>query len=182
MNLKLFIAGMAIVLYRIIASGYTPLIWYWTALLIIVIILNLLKDYKKYAAIANLFFFCYIVFITWERTRQYKFSHDAEYMLNNAEHILFAVIVCLIAALFIKILLIPSASFIKTLLLSVVVFNIIGIVNEYFQNIINHRSFGILTDDSQKDLLMNISGTALFVVIACLYHFKKKKMFKGYTA
>lgn len=182
MNLKLFIAGMAIVLYRIITSGYTPLIWYWTALLILVIILNLLKDYKKYAAIANTLFFGYIVFITWERTRQYKFSHDAEYMLNNAEHILFAIIVCLIAALFIKILLIPSASFIKTLLLSVIAFNIIGVANEYFQNIINHRSFVILTDDSRKDLLMNISGTALFIMLACVYHFKKRKIFKEYTA
>lgn len=177
MNLKFFIAGMAIAFYRIITSGYTPLLWYWTALLITVTILNFLHGYKKYAAMANTFFFCYIAFITWERTRPYKFLHSAEYMLNNAEHILFALIVCLLAALFIQVLLLPAASFIKTLLLSVIVFNVIGIANEYFQNIIIHRSFAILTDDSQKDLLMNILGTALFIVLACGYHFNKRKIF-----
>jgi hypothetical protein len=93
------------------------------------------------------------------RTRQYKFSHETEFWINNIEHLLFALVVYLLTVLYLTIIFSLKRSFIRTLLYTIAAFKGIGILNEYFQNLINHRSLLILTVDSQKNLLMNLAGT-----------------------
>jgi hypothetical protein len=44
----------------------------------------------------------------------------------------------------------------------VIVFNIFGFLNEFFQNWYKHQSQWQLNFDSRKDILMNITGTFLF--------------------
>jgi hypothetical protein len=173
MNIKLFIAGMIAALCRIIYAGYTPLLYYWAALMIIVILLNTRSAYRTYSLFANTVFLLYIFFITWVRTRPYQFSADTEYWLNNCEHLLFAVVICLLISLFIRTVVYPQGSFIQTLLSTVVAFNCIGVINEVFQNSINHHSLFVLSNDSQKDLLMNLAGTALFIPLAVCWHYNK---------
>lgn len=182
MPYKLFFASMIAMLGWIFVCKYYPLVYYWFALITIVSILNYRKVYKKYALFANSFFFIYICFITWVRTRNYSFTGNAEWWLNNWEHLLFAVVVCLLVSLFIRTMLYAQLSFIKTLLYTICIFKIIGVGNEYFQNVIKHRTFLILTEDSQKDLLMNVCGTVLFTMFAVLWHTNKQKLQKRFSA
>lgn len=88
---------------------------------------------------------------------------------------IFALLVCLIVALYLTVVFSVRASFGRMLLYTAIAFNLIGFANECFQNMINHRALAILTPDSQKDLLMNIAGTFIFTMLAFLYHFNKQR-------
>ncbi len=44
----------------------------------------------------------------------------------------------------------------------------VGVLNELFQNLIATRPLFILIPDSKKDLLMNIFGTVVFILLSML--------------
>jgi hypothetical protein len=170
MNLKLFLAFSAALLIWILASKVYMLLYYWAALVTFVAFLNSRVKYKQQPyKWLNLLFYLYMLFIVWERTRGYKFSETTELVINDAEHILFAVTISLLVAL--AIILTRKRGYIpvKTIVLTVIIFNVLGVVNECFQNILGNRPVFVFIPDSQKDMLMNIGGTVVFVLLALLF-------------
>ena len=167
MKIKAFLLLAAVILLVIIISGKTALYYYWGALVITVSYLNsrpayLNGRYKLY----NFLFLLYLLFVVWERTRWYQFPAAIELIINNLEHILFGIIICFIASLVLKLPPFNIRSFFVRLLLSILIFNSIGFINEYFQNWLYSRPVFTLIPDSVKDLRMNVWGTAVFVLVS----------------
>ena len=175
MKIKTFFLAAVIILAVIILSGKTALYYYWAALVITVSYLNsrtafLQERYKVF----NALFILYFLFIVWERTRTYQFSANVELQINNAEHILYGMVVCLMANLVLKFPPFALHSFYVRLLLTILIFNSIGLATEWFQNVLYGRPVFTLIPDSLKDLRMNVWGTAIFVLLSVgAYWFSK---------
>ena len=170
MNLKAFLLFSAALFVWIVASRVYMLLYYWSALLVCVSFLNTRKRFKQQPyKWVNLLFFLYMLFIVWERTRHYKFGALTELIINDAEHIFFAVIISLLIALLLTLSFTNTNSYAKTIVITIVIFNIVGVLNELFQNTIAGRPVFILIPDSQKDILMNLCGSTLFAAISLLW-------------
>ena len=175
MNLKFFLLFSAAIFIWILASKVYMLLYYWGVLLVLVSFLNSQPAFKRqpYQWI-NLLFFLYMLFIVWERTRHYKFAELAELLINDAEHILFANIISFLIALILVLKLPIFTSYVKRLAATVLLFNAVGFINEWFQNVLSHRPVFIFIPDSQKDLRMNVIGTGVFVFLAWLFYKQKQ--------
>lgn len=151
----------------IIYAGKYPLLYYVVAMHASLEFLNTRKLYVFHAyKLYNFIFFSYEL-VLLERVRKFKFSNAIEWWLNNAEHIAFAIIICLKVYTYLRILILKNdAQFFKRICITVVLFNAIGFINEYFQNAISNRSLFVLTEDSIKDIVMNLIGTAVFFLTA----------------
>lgn len=124
--------------------------------------LYLMHSYKLY----NFIFWAYEGVLI-ERFRKFRLSDNTEWWLNNAEHIAFAIIICLKVYIYLSILILKEdKNRFKRVLITVVLFNIIGLLNEYFQNAISNRVLFVLIDDSIKDIKMNLIGTTIFLLTA----------------
>lgn len=169
MKLKTFLLAAAIILVIIFVSGKTILYYYWAALVITVSYLNsrtafLQERYKVF----NALFILYFLFIVWERTCTYQFSAPVELQINNAEHIFYGMVVCLMASLVLKLPPFTLRSFYVRLLLTILIFNSIGFITEWFQNGMFGRPVFTLVPDSIKDLRMNVWGTFIFVLASLI--------------
>lgn len=122
----------------------------------------------------NLLFFLYMLFIVWERTRQFKFSALAELLINDAEHILFAVIISILIAQLLT-LFKGNYNTARITMQTILIFNAVGVLNECSQNALGQRPVFIFIPDSQKDMLMNLCGTAVFILVAILIRGRKVK-------
>ena len=177
MKIKTFLLFAGIILLFIILSGKTILYYYWVALVITVSYLNSHSTYlQKHYKLFNTLFLLYLLFVVWERTRHYQFSPWIELQINNSEHIFFGLMICFIASLVLQLPPFTIRSFFVRLLLSVLLFNGIGFINEWFQNRIYNRPMFILIPDSVKDLRMNLWGTLVFVLVSLTaYWFDDKR-------
>jgi len=63
----------------------------------------------------------------------------------------------------------------QKILFTAVLFNCVGVFNEVFQNILNHRPLLAFIPDSLKDILMNAFGTVLFVLLVSVMQVNKKQ-------
>lgn len=175
MKITTFLLLAAAILVIIILSGATALYYYWAALVITVIYLNSRKTFSQQRfKLFNALFLVYLMFVVWERTRHYQFSSSIELQINNSEHILFGVMICFIASLVLWLPPFNLHSFYVRLLLSVLIFNMIGLFNEWFQNWLYNRPVFALIPDSLKDLRMNVWGTLIFVVLSTTVYFLNK--------
>jgi len=174
MNLKLFLLFAAALLMWILLSKVYMLLYYWAALVAIVIFLHTRSGYKKQPyKWLNLLFFLYMLFIVWERTRGHKFAETPELIINDAEHILFAVIISLLIALLLGMYPKNNYTRLVNIVITVAIFNIIGVINECFQNMLAARPLFVFIPDSKKDLLMNVIGSVVFVLLALLFWKRK---------
>ena len=177
MKLKTFLLVAAVILAIIFLSGKTILYYYWAALVVTVSYLNsrtafLQEPYKVF----NALFILYFLFIVWERTRNYQFSTAVELQINNLEHILYSMVVCLMAGLVLKLPPFTLRSFYVRLLLTILIFNSIGFITEWFQNGMYGRPLFTLIPDSIKDLRMNLWGTLIFIFLSLIaYYFDSKR-------
>lgn len=97
MNSRYFYPFYSLLLACIIALHNYMLLYYWGALLLLAIFLNSRTQYNTgNGRLTNFCMFAFTAFIVWERTRHYKFSETPEVLINDAEHILFALLICLI--------------------------------------------------------------------------------------
>ncbi len=174
-------ARIATVLYAllIIAFGKYNLLWYVGIMQLSLEILNTRKLYLQHPyKIYNLIFWSYDL-VLLERLRKSHFSPPTEWLLNCAEHVVFGVIICLkiyiYAAVFTKA---NTLARWKRTALAFVLFNIIGLINEIFQNLLAHRNLFVLIEDSIKDLWMNFLGASVFVLAALcrIYWLQKNSM------
>lgn len=174
MNLKAFLLFTLLLIAWILVSKVYMLLYYSGVFAVLVSYLNTRAGYKKqpYKWI-NLLFFIYMLLIVWERTRHYKFSPLAELAINDAEHIFFAVIISTLIALLLLLTIAANYSHRRITAITIITFNVVGVVNECFQNILAHRPVFVFIPDSKKDLLMNILGSAVFLLLAYV-HYKTK--------
>ena len=161
MKYALFAVGMAAVLCWIIIGNYPALIYYWCVLMASGKFPAHKKKYQTYRNLSNLIFLGYICFITWVRTRPINFQAKLSFGLiipNTSFCIGGLPAGCIVyhGCIF-------KESIFGKSCYSVCIFNFIGLFNEYFQNVINHRALTVLTHDAQKDLLMNVAGSLLLL-------------------
>lgn len=128
--------------------------------------------YKLY----NFIFWSYEL-VLLERIRTFKFSIKTEWLINNAEHIAFGLIICLKIYIYLAVLLWKNtADRWKRVIAVILIFNLIGFINEYFQNVLSNRALFLLIPDSVKDIQMNLIGTNIFFLTAlCRIVWLKKK-------
>ncbi len=120
----------------------------------------------------NWLFIFFLLFVVLVRSKWFFNSPNMNYNLNIAEHFFFAFIVCLTLSIYFQILTYKNIR-LKSLLLIVLVFNIIGLLNECFQNFFQSKALFILEQEDLKDIVVNIGGSVLYFQLALI---SKKKI------
>ena len=129
-------------------------------------LLNRLKSYRVYPyKIYNFIFWSYeLVLLERLRSGAQHFSMRIENLINVDEHLAFAIIICLQVYVYVTII---GWSFSESRIIkgvtAIICFNIIGLLNEVFQNFIMGRFLLDLIADSKKDIMMNFLGSCLFL-------------------
>jgi hypothetical protein len=143
----------------------TGLLYYAAAMIVLLEGLNwqtsfrLLPNFKIY----NTLFVSYLAFIVLNRTRSFTWSEPVEAILNIAEHAFFAIIVCSMLWLFLNIF--TKRNFRWKAIWMLIVFNIIGVLNEVFQNWLCHHELVDFIADARKDMIVNLLGSFLFLIL-----------------
>jgi hypothetical protein len=123
----------------------------------------------------NLIFWTYELVLV-ERLRHFKMNPTAEWWLNNLEHIFFALVIgfllyVLLAIFWLK----KEEQRLQRIIVVSIAFNIIGVINEWNQNLMANRPIFVFIEDSKKDLCMNLIGTSvLFLTVLCRIAWLKK--------
>jgi hypothetical protein len=160
-----------------IASGHYHLILYIAINQVLLEVLNAQPLYKTHSyKLYNLIFWTYELVLV-ERLRHFKMNDLTEWWLNNLEHIFFAIVISFMVYLFLAIFWLKKDS--QRLLRAVmvaIIFNAIGLINEWNQNYIGRRPMFVFIPDSIKDLKMNLIGTSIFfLTVLCRTWWLKKK-------
>lgn len=145
---------------------------YWSAMSVSLEILNHNKRYLQQAnyRLYNALFIGYTMLVVGDRTRTYRVGETIEWSFNSSMHILFGLIVCFKISQY----LVVFDKHIKYRVLFIALaFNILGVFNEYLQNFMSQRALFVFTPDSQKDMLMNVMGTLVFIGVE--YFLTKKR-------
>lgn len=135
---------------------------YWVVMTLSLEILNNNKNYlqQRSVSVYNILFVGYLALMVWDRTRSYHTDFAIEWQFNSLVHILFGWIICFkIHQYFTAFNIHIKNSFLYIAL----IFNILGFFNELMQNIMNGKYIFTFTADTQKDLMMNIIGTMVFI-------------------
>ena len=135
-----------------------------------------LNNNKKYLEIRNhtiynWLFPGFIMFVILVRSKWFFISESIDYHLNTVEHLFFASVVCLTLRIYFQIFNVLTST-IKSLLLVFIVFNLIGLANEYFQNFFQHTPILLLEEGDVKDIYVNLAGSVLYLVIASISRIK----------
>ncbi len=117
------------------------------------------------AGIINFVFAAYVFFICIDRGRPFQFNDTIELIINSIEHVLFGLIICMKAAIYLSIFSNKPLLSKPELISIAVIFNIFGFLNEFFQNWYKHQPLLQLNFDSRKDILMNIIGSVLLIIL-----------------
>lgn len=119
-----------------------------------------LHPYKWYNAI-----FLSYELVLLERLRHFKMNPLAEWWLNNLEHIFFALVIGFIFYILTAIYwLKDDKQRLQRGLVVAIVFNAVGLINEWNQNRQADRPIFELVEDSVKDLKMNLIGTSILLI------------------
>lgn len=111
-------------------------------------------------------FFLYLLFITVVRTVPYKTTAFNRYAINTVEHLLFALIICLIIYFIIEIVkLYKEQTALLRIIVTAVIFYAIGVVNEVYQNIAVSKPAFVFDKGSWTDLAVNFFGASAFVFL-----------------
>ena len=161
--LHIRIIGLCLLAYILFIKAWT-LMPYWSAMMVSLEILNRQERYRNqpFCSLYNWFFVSYLVLVVVDRTRKFHFGEDFEWSFNSLMHILFGLIVCFKISQY----LLALGLKLKNRALSItLIFNVIGILNEFMQNMMCQRDTFVLIPDAQKDLMMNVVGTLVFISI-----------------
>jgi hypothetical protein len=136
--------------------------------------LNSRKEYteQRFFKFFNILFIGYQVFICLERIRKFKLGISIEFILNSAEHILFALVICFKISQYMRLRVFPVLSLSQRFWITVLLFNTIGVFNEIWQNGVWNRALLVFIPDSVSDLKMNLIGTLIFS-FSMLYESRK---------
>lgn len=143
-----------------------PILYFYILFFFISVEVLVLKKVKsetqifKFSQLIFTFFVSYVLFV---RASVWGFSELTNYNLNTIEHVLFALVICLLIFYYISFF--SNIKMLHSILLSALIFNIIGLINEFFQNYFQEKPLFILEEFSTKDLIANGIGTIIFIVI-----------------
>ena len=169
MTLQIVRAANCILIAIIIASGRYYCLWYIAFMHLSVEVLNRQRIYLLHAfKIYNCIFWLYELVLA-ERLFKHSVSEIFEWLLNCAEHLGFGIIICLkiyiYTAVFLKLNVLSRQ---HRALVAVFLFNLVGVLNEIFQNHLCHRSLFIFIIDSIKDIQMNLIGSVIFFLLVLI--------------
>lgn len=127
-----------------------------------------LNQHKNYLQMVfyqtyNWLFLAFLSFIILVRANLFEFSETTHYHLNSLEHLFFSGIICLILTIYLSILNVHFKTKFWYLLAIFIIFNGIGLCNEYFQNYFQHSEVFLLKKEDCKDVIINLIGSTLFV-------------------
>lgn len=176
MNILLFRLLSLLLLVRILFTHQYVLILYWAALVTSIEFLNAREQYKDRAKTYTLLFFLYLLFITIIRTIGTSTDQRIVYTVNVFEHLLFALLVSFKMRLYLGLLsTFQNNKEMNKYWLAATLFNFIGFLNEVYQNLAKNKAPLIFDFGSRVDMLVNIVGSLLFVLIAYLYLRRRDK-------
>ena len=155
------IIGLLLLIIIFYVKNWT-LLPYWTAMMVSLEILNRNKRYinQPFYRFYNTLFMGYLILVVWDRTRSYHVGDGVEWVFNSLMHILFGLVVCFKISQYMAVF---NFKFKNRILYIALIFNILGVLNEFMQNVMCHREPFVLIPDAQKDLVMNVVGTLIFL-------------------
>ena len=159
---RLFYVLSFLVVYLI----QVPILYFYILVLFInveILLLHKSKSETNIFKISQLFFIIFVSYVLFARADICDFSDETNYNLNSIEHILFAIVISLL--IYYYVLFYDQKKKLNPILISVFLFNSIGIVNEFFQNYFQGKSVFFLDEFSIKDLIVNVIGSAFFILI-----------------
>ncbi|PDS21831.1 hypothetical protein [Flavobacterium branchiophilum] len=128
---------------------------------------------------ANIFFVSYFVFIFLVRSHAINDQWFSRFWQNICEHLLFSIFVCMQLHYVLQIFNILSNKTVLKSILIFLIFNILGIINELFQNKFQHLPISTCSADSQKDVLINMIGAFLFLGYVNFWNIAKSVQIKN---
>ena len=136
--------------------------------------LNHRKEYtsQKNAWIYNLVFIAYPIFI-FNRFFLRSIPVLAREVINRGEHALLALVLCLAILQFLKMNFVKKMSLNAKLVITSFTFQIIGLLNEVYQWMYAPGHKEIFSADTIHDLISNVSGNIVFVILILLLERKR---------
>lgn len=128
----------------------------------------------------NWLYIAYFAFVVFVRCHIIKFYETTNYHLNTAEHLFFAFLICQTLLIYMQIFGILKKKWLLRLTLVFGTLNLIGLINEFFQNFYQQTSFFYLEAADLKDMVINFIGSLSFVVVSVIR--KRKKILKLNTS
>ncbi|MBL7962274.1 MAG: hypothetical protein JNM31_00385 [Flavobacteriales bacterium] len=146
-------------------TGHTYILPYALVLGLFLVFLGRLPGYRQHPAryTFDLLFLTYLWAIVAVRCRPFRWSIPVELALNIAEHIGFALVIGLLAYLIFLLLFRWPAR--RSLIAALISFNVLGLGNEVFQDIVFGGSLQPFDTDAWKDIGMNAFGSVLLYFI-----------------
>lgn len=146
-------------------TGQLYILPYAAALGGILYVLYRMRPYREHPQRRHydLIFLGYLWAVVVVRCRPFRWSPPVEYALNITEHLGFALVIGSLMHLVLQLALRWSPR--RALVGAVVVFNLLGIGNELFQDWMGGDPIGQMNADAWKDIASNAAGSVLFVII-----------------
>jgi hypothetical protein len=119
-------------------------------------------------SVSNALSVAYLWTILMNRSRSFRLDGTLEWSINLAEHMAFALVICLILLRGAQLMHNWTTRF--KLLVVILAFNLIGLGNEWFQNALAGRRLFSLDGEAIKDLLVNACGSVVFLGLWALYN------------
>jgi hypothetical protein len=130
----------------------------------------------KYKSAYNAFIVSFVAYILLVRSEILPVSEQAIFHLNTLEHVLFAIIICLHLSIYLCVFRKNPFSPSTQLLIVIIVFNAIGLFNEYFQNYFRGTATLVLEPSNIKDLMANLLGTGIYAAFV-VFHKSTRAVF-----
>lgn len=128
------------------------------------------KQHQSY----NFIFWLFTVFVIVNRSRSVAFSPALEEFVNICEHFFYALVIGIKLHVYFRLLL---RKFVRRPILWIFTsLNVIGFINEIFQNWLRHRPLLEFIADSKKDMLVNFVGSLVFVLVVVVMR-RRNKLF-----
>ena len=124
-----------------------------------------INGYKIY----NWLFVSYLAFEVLVRAHLFHFTKTIDYNINTTEHLFFTFLISLSISIYMQFFNLLSENRLLKLIAVFVVLNLIGLINEFFQNFFQRQPIFYLNADDSKDMIINLIGSSLFVVLSLLY-------------
>lgn len=143
-----------------------PILYFYILFFFISVEVLLLKKSKSETQmfkLSQLFFTFFVSYVLFVRAHIWGFSEETCYNLNTIEHLLFSLVICLLIYCYISFY--SNKKIQNSIFLSVMIFNLIGLINEFFQNYFQGKSVLMLDEFSIKDLIVNVLGSVIFIII-----------------
>lgn len=143
-----------------------PILYFYIIFFYINVEILLLKKKKSNTKIfkkTQVFFMLFVSFVLFVRAHLFGFSETTEENLNTVEHILFAIVICLIIYYYCTFF--GNSKHSKSVIISFIISNFLGLINEFFQNYFQGKPVFVLDEFSIKDLIVNMLGTLIFIVL-----------------